>query len=1054
MGRQTSSVSAPAVASKPAATRAIQACCATSSCSCGTAYEPQAVQRLAGNLAMGAALGSGDGGRADGLPASVSAALDQPGEPLEPDTLGTMEDALGRDLSAVRVHRGATAALAARDLGAMAFTAGRSIVFGAGHYRPRESAGRRLLGHELVHVAQQADGRTSMLDGVGGDRSMRASLEREASDLRVAEPRDAARAAARPSAGRGLSGSGAARATGGGAAVAQLARAAGSVRGAIQLTPIPGGCMAMMADPSSDMATGTAVHSAIRRSFRRQRGTSLNVQIPDASADPFRTEGRRRTIKPQRGGGKGQGTGNPDLAIRSSTGAAMLVAEIKAANLGELIMGEIQLANYIDKGNSPDNADLRARYGVKVFAPMLPSMYRPPRVLRIGRRRFQVAWCGPGILVYKEIKKKKKEKDDKKKRRKNNRRKATKTNQGTAKTPKSTKPPTPKPPKPKPPKPKAPKPKAPKPKAPKPKAPKPKAPKPTAPKAGAKAGAFNFGLGISIGGSGGGAGNVGVGISINSSGVAVGTVSAGIAYNSEGAAIGAVGAGISSSTSAAGALTAGAGVIEDSTVAGALVAGSGSSSGASGTAVLEARSGDTEGGTEAKDGAVQGEPGAAPGGAEGGTEPAGQDAGTGTQPGTKSDAGTGSQAGAGGRGTGESGSAGAGEGDAGTAPQGGRTASGGEGAGPDAGAGHEEDPHGGESAGPGADAGTTGTGTAPGSATEATPGTSAGGAPDQGTGPAAPSDAKLAEILAGLGLPRGTPGSAEAERALVDAIRLDQLVTAATPAQKILLRILAADSEGGTYLLPQAAWAEMMLSATAGLTEEDFEYLATLDWRPGRTSLAELRAQIQRALAQRGSRSKDGPPAEPEAPTGGSPGTGSASAAKGHVGQAKKGTKATKAEPGSQDAARSAPPGSGGGKGKDRDSAGGKKKTAGAALKVVKVKVKSGGEQLETPKYSSSDMKALALVSGLSVKDEIPEGGELVRTVKVQMLVDTSIFVISVEAKFTGRVVSEHSVDFTGTLTERYDLFEPKAPDSDAPLITLPRDAPISFSLPTPKSKE
>lgn len=63
------------------------------------------------------------------------------------------EPRLGRDLGPVRIHADAPAAASARALDARAFTVGHHIVFAAGRYTPRTPAGRRLLAHELVHVA-------------------------------------------------------------------------------------------------------------------------------------------------------------------------------------------------------------------------------------------------------------------------------------------------------------------------------------------------------------------------------------------------------------------------------------------------------------------------------------------------------------------------------------------------------------------------------------------------------------------------------------------------------------------------------------------------------------------------------------------------------------------------------------------------------------------------------------------------------------------------------------------------------------------------------------
>lgn len=75
-----------------------------------------------------------------------------------------MEPRFGSDLSKVRVHGDVKAAAAARSVGALAFTVGDHIVFGAGAFRPERSSGRRLLAHELAHTLQQA-GQSSSLPG-------------------------------------------------------------------------------------------------------------------------------------------------------------------------------------------------------------------------------------------------------------------------------------------------------------------------------------------------------------------------------------------------------------------------------------------------------------------------------------------------------------------------------------------------------------------------------------------------------------------------------------------------------------------------------------------------------------------------------------------------------------------------------------------------------------------------------------------------------------------------------------------------------------------------
>lgn len=78
------------------------------------------------------------------------------GRPLDPALRAGFEARFGTDLSAVRLHTGGRAARQARALRAQAFTVGTDIAFGAGHYAPTSTTGRRLIAHELVHVLQQS----------------------------------------------------------------------------------------------------------------------------------------------------------------------------------------------------------------------------------------------------------------------------------------------------------------------------------------------------------------------------------------------------------------------------------------------------------------------------------------------------------------------------------------------------------------------------------------------------------------------------------------------------------------------------------------------------------------------------------------------------------------------------------------------------------------------------------------------------------------------------------------------------------------------------------
>ncbi len=106
-------------------------------------------------------------------PPIVRSVLQGAGRPLEAATRAALEPRFGRDFSAVRVHSDAHAAESARAVGALAYTVGQRIVFGAGRYDPASRAGQRLLAHELTHTLQQA---------ASGGSALSAKLEVGASD--------------------------------------------------------------------------------------------------------------------------------------------------------------------------------------------------------------------------------------------------------------------------------------------------------------------------------------------------------------------------------------------------------------------------------------------------------------------------------------------------------------------------------------------------------------------------------------------------------------------------------------------------------------------------------------------------------------------------------------------------------------------------------------------------------------------------------------------------------------------------------------------------------
>lgn len=97
-------------------------------------------------------------GATQAAPESVERTLASPGSPLPATQRRDMEQRLGADFGAVRVHTGASAEQSAHDINAKAYTAGTHVVFGAGQFAPGTGEGRRLLAHELTHVIQQTGG--------------------------------------------------------------------------------------------------------------------------------------------------------------------------------------------------------------------------------------------------------------------------------------------------------------------------------------------------------------------------------------------------------------------------------------------------------------------------------------------------------------------------------------------------------------------------------------------------------------------------------------------------------------------------------------------------------------------------------------------------------------------------------------------------------------------------------------------------------------------------------------------------------------------------------
>ena len=97
-----------------------------------------------------------DAGTAGGVPGAVHRVLGKPGSPMDAGTRGVMEQRLGHDFGAVRIHSDAEAGASAAAIQASAYTYGSHVVMGAGQYQPHTRSGQALLTHELTHVIQQS----------------------------------------------------------------------------------------------------------------------------------------------------------------------------------------------------------------------------------------------------------------------------------------------------------------------------------------------------------------------------------------------------------------------------------------------------------------------------------------------------------------------------------------------------------------------------------------------------------------------------------------------------------------------------------------------------------------------------------------------------------------------------------------------------------------------------------------------------------------------------------------------------------------------------------
>jgi hypothetical protein len=119
----------------------------------GTTEAPGPVlQRRPAGPGAGAALGAEDASLLERIQARAHQGTRLP-EPVR----ASLEPGLGSSLSSVRLHVDPEADRLAREVDALAFTAGDHIFFRAGAYAPDSREGLRLLAHEAAHTTQRVE---------------------------------------------------------------------------------------------------------------------------------------------------------------------------------------------------------------------------------------------------------------------------------------------------------------------------------------------------------------------------------------------------------------------------------------------------------------------------------------------------------------------------------------------------------------------------------------------------------------------------------------------------------------------------------------------------------------------------------------------------------------------------------------------------------------------------------------------------------------------------------------------------------------------------------
>lgn len=98
------------------------------------------------------------------------------GQSMAASDLDFFTSRMGYDFSSVKIYNDASASQSARSINALAYTYGSKVVFGAGQYQPGTESGKRLLAHELTHVAQQGAVKAAVDTGTAAGQSKSLSI--------------------------------------------------------------------------------------------------------------------------------------------------------------------------------------------------------------------------------------------------------------------------------------------------------------------------------------------------------------------------------------------------------------------------------------------------------------------------------------------------------------------------------------------------------------------------------------------------------------------------------------------------------------------------------------------------------------------------------------------------------------------------------------------------------------------------------------------------------------------------------------------------------------